>query len=50
MGVGLVLVVGESDRDQVMTALVDAGERGARVIGEVVRGSHPRVRYVAGGV
>ena len=49
MGVGLVLVVAESDREQVMTALADAGERAARVIGGVVRGSHPRVRYVAGG-
>ena len=46
MGVGLILVVSESDREPVMAALLDAGERDARVVGEIRRGAEPRVRYL----
>ncbi len=47
MGVGLILVVAPSDADPTLAALRDAGEPAARIIGEVVAGTEPRVRYVS---
>ena len=44
MGVGLILAVAAPDADRVMAALRDAGEPGARVIGEIAAGDG-RVRY-----
>ncbi len=46
MGIGLILVVAPSDADGVVRAVADAGELSARVIGEIVAGGEPRVRYV----
>jgi len=46
MGIGLILVVAPSDADRVVRAVADAGEPSARVIGEIVAGGEPRVRYV----
>jgi phosphoribosylformylglycinamidine cyclo-ligase len=46
MGIGLILVAARSDADAVLGALRDAGEASARVIGEIVAGGEPRVRYV----
>jgi phosphoribosylformylglycinamidine cyclo-ligase len=45
MGVGLVLVVSSIDADAVIRAVGEGGEQGARVIGEIVSGGAPRVRY-----
>jgi phosphoribosylformylglycinamidine cyclo-ligase len=46
MGIGLILVVAPSDADRVVRAVADAGELSARIIGEIVAGGEPRVRYV----
>jgi phosphoribosylformylglycinamidine cyclo-ligase len=46
MGIGLILVVSRADVDAALGALRDAGEPAARVIGEIVAGAEPRVRYV----
>jgi phosphoribosylformylglycinamidine cyclo-ligase len=46
MGIGLILVVACGDADAVLGVLRDAGEPAARVIGEIVAGVEPRVRYV----
>jgi phosphoribosylformylglycinamidine cyclo-ligase len=45
MGVGLILVVAPDDRDAVLRSLRDVDER-AVVIGEIVAGASPRVRYL----
>jgi phosphoribosylformylglycinamidine cyclo-ligase len=47
MSIGLILVVAAGDVDSTLRALADAGEVSARVIGEIVAGSEPRVRYVS---
>ena len=47
MGIGLIVVVARSDADGVLGALREAGESSAGVIGEIVAGSEPRVRYVS---
>jgi len=46
MGIGLILAVAAGDVDSTLRALADAGEVSARVIGEIVAGGQPRVRYV----
>ena len=50
MGLGLILVVAGADADRVIAALASAGERDARVIGEIVPSASPdpRVRYADG--
>jgi phosphoribosylformylglycinamidine cyclo-ligase len=49
MGVGLILVVGASDADRVMSELAAAGEHGACAIGSVAPTTgEPRVRYAPG--
>ena len=47
MGVGLILVVAREEASAMVDALAAEGERGARVIGEIVRstGTEPAVRY-----
>jgi phosphoribosylformylglycinamidine cyclo-ligase len=45
MGVGLILVVGATEAGSALEQLRGAGEAGARVIGEIVPGSTPCVRY-----
>ena len=45
MGVGLIVAVAAADVGRVMAAVRDAGEPGARVIGQIVPGER-RVRYV----
>jgi phosphoribosylformylglycinamidine cyclo-ligase len=47
MGVGLILVVAREEASAIVDALAAEGERGARVIGEIVRstGAEPAVRY-----
>ncbi len=47
MGIGLILVVSAADADATVAALRDAGDATARIIGEIVAGGEPRVRYVA---
>jgi len=47
MGIGLIVVVAPSDADTVLAALHAPPEPTARVIGEIVAGGEPRVRYVA---
>jgi phosphoribosylaminoimidazole (AIR) synthetase len=47
MGIGLILVVAARDVDATLGALADAGEISARVIGEIVAGGEPCVRYVS---
>ena len=37
MGIGLILVVDRDDASSMVDALAAAGERGARVIGEIAR-------------
>jgi len=48
MGVGLILVVAREDASSLVDALAAAGERGARVIGEIARssGTEPAVQYL----
>ena len=46
MGVGLILVVGAADADAMVAALRGAGESSARIIGDVIAGAEPRVRYI----
>lgn len=46
MGIGLILVVGAADADAMVAALRGAGESSARIIGEVIAGAEPRVRYL----
>jgi phosphoribosylformylglycinamidine cyclo-ligase len=46
MGIGLILVVARASTDAVVRALAAAGEPAARVIGEIVAGGEPRVRYL----
>jgi phosphoribosylformylglycinamidine cyclo-ligase len=45
MGIGLILVVAAADAAGVLSGLGGAGEQSARVIGEIVAGGEPRVRY-----
>lgn len=45
MGIGLILVVAPNDAESVLSQLKDAGETGARVIGELEAGEK-RVRYL----
>ncbi len=46
MGVGLIAVVAPESADRVLSSLRASGEPDARVIGDVVPGQTPRVRYV----
>jgi phosphoribosylformylglycinamidine cyclo-ligase len=46
MGIGLIAVCADSDRDRAVQMLADAGERGATVIGRIVSGDRD-VRYVS---
>jgi phosphoribosylformylglycinamidine cyclo-ligase len=48
MGIGLILVVAARDVEGVLGALGAAGEPSACVIGEIIAGGEPRVRYVSG--
>jgi phosphoribosylformylglycinamidine cyclo-ligase len=43
MGVGMVLVAGKRDADALLRSLAERGERGARVVGEVVKGARRSV-------
>jgi phosphoribosylaminoimidazole (AIR) synthetase len=45
MGIGLILVIGATDVDEVQAALLNAGEANAMLIGAIEAGSG-EVRYV----
>jgi phosphoribosylformylglycinamidine cyclo-ligase len=46
MGLGLILVVHAEEHERTLVLLREAGETGARVVGEIARGQEARVRYV----
>jgi phosphoribosylformylglycinamidine cyclo-ligase len=46
MGLGLILVVHHDEHERTLALLREAGETGARVVGEIARGQEARVRYV----
>jgi phosphoribosylformylglycinamidine cyclo-ligase len=46
MGLGLILVVHPKEHERTLAVLREAGETGARVVGEIARGQEARVRYV----
>jgi phosphoribosylformylglycinamidine cyclo-ligase len=46
MGIGLILIVEAAAADAVLETLADAGEAGARVLGDIARAPAPAVRYV----
>jgi phosphoribosylformylglycinamidine cyclo-ligase len=46
MGLGLILVVHPGEQERTLVLLREAGETGARVVGEIARGQEARVRYV----
>jgi phosphoribosylformylglycinamidine cyclo-ligase len=43
MGMGMILVAGKRDADALLRSLAERGERGARVVGEVVKGARRAV-------
>ena len=47
MGIGLILVVNRDDAGSMVDALAAAGERGARVIGEIARAAPAQTRQCA---
>jgi phosphoribosylformylglycinamidine cyclo-ligase len=46
MGLGLILVVHYEEHEKTLALLREAGETGARVVGEIAGGQEARVRYV----